>query len=354
MAAPFDLDVLEITGPAVPVLEDLMQAYPQDRWWPLNTGAAQYCISNSGALAYVAGGTVPDIGRRNVWLDLKGRAEPLPGERDFGQPRFSPDGRKVAFDRKRRLWISDMAREDEVPLTHEGQVFGHAWNPGGKELAVGYAKAGNPNIFLLSASGGGKMVRLTTSEYSQVPSSWSPDGAYLAYCEYRPGTTLIDIWVLRLSDKKAQPFVQTKFPDQCPDFSPDGKWLAYYSGESGRGEVYVQSFPGPGEKHPISTDGGSYPVWAPNGRELYYRRNKDEMWVVDIATEPTFKAGKPRLLFKSEPYKVSSPNRNHDLHPDGTRFLMVQNLPQTPQPATEIILVQNWFEELKRLCPTGK
>ena len=134
--------------------------------------------------------------------------------------------------------------------------------------------------------------------------SWSPDGQLLAFIEVNP-TTGWDIWVLRhRGDRKAQPFLRTPFNEGAPRFSPDGRWLAYISDESGRYEIYVQPYPGPGGKWQISTEGGTEPVWNPNGRELFYRSG-DKMMAVDIATQPSFAAGKPRMLFEG-PYVADS------------------------------------------------
>ena len=163
-------------------------------------------------------------------------------------------------------------------------------------------------------------------------------------------TTGYDIWVLRLADRKAQPFLRTPFNESVPRFSPDGRWLSYISNESGRYEVYVQPYPGPGGKWQISTEGGTEPVWNPNGRELFYRSG-DKMMAVDIATQPSFTFGKPRMLFEGQ-YQLSSvPAVNYDVSPDGQRFLMIKASEQEQAGPTQINVVLNWFEELKRRVP---
>ncbi len=182
--------------------------------------------------------------------------------------------------------------------------------------------------------------------------SWSPDGQLLAFVEVNP-TTGYDIWVLRLSDRKAQPFLRTPFNESVPRFSPDGRWLAYISNESGRYEIYVQPYPGPGGKWQISTEGGTEPIWNPNGRELFYRSG-DKMMAVDIATQPSFTAGKPRVLFEGR-YELSpATTPNYDVSPDGQRFLMLKPAEASEAAPTQINVVLNWFEELKRRVPTGK
>jgi Tol biopolymer transport system component len=157
--------------------------------------------------------------------------------------------------------------------------------------------------------------------------------------------------VLRLADHQTQPFVQMPATQSAARFSPDGRWLAYTSFESGRAEIYVQPFPGPGGKWQISTEGGTEPAWNPNGRELFYRQG-ERMMAVDIVTQPAFSAGRPRLLFEGL-YLPSAGNlAAYDVSQDGQRFLMVEES-QQEQPPTQINVVLNWFEELERLVPTG-
>jgi Tol biopolymer transport system component len=193
---------------------------------------------------------------------------------------------------------------------------------------------------------------LTTGEYPQAPSSWSPDGQLLAFIEVNP-TTGVDIWVLRLSDRKAQPFLRTPFNETTPRFSPDGHWLAYISDESGRFEVYVQPYPGPGGKWQISTEGGTEPIWNPNGRELFYR-SSDKIMAVEITTQPSFSAGKSKAVVEGPYLPTPATLSNYDVSPDGQRFLMLKPVEQTEAAPTQINVVLNWFEELKQKVPTGK
>jgi Tol biopolymer transport system component len=247
-------------------------------------------------------------------------------------------------------------------LTFEGGTADGAavWTPDSKRIAFTSNKEGQQNIiFWQFTDGSGGLERLNGSEYSQIPMSWSPDGQLLAFVEFN-STTGYDIWVLRLSDpsagsgqvRKAQPFLRTPFNETMPRFSVDGRWLAYVSNESGHSEIYVQPYPGPGGKWQISTEGGTEPVWNPNGRELFYRQG-DKMMAVDVARQPSFSAGKPRMLFAGpyEPSPLSAPN--YDVSPDGQRFLMVKPSEQAEAAPTQINLVLNWFEELKRRVPAG-
>ena len=160
-----------------------------------------------------------------------------------------------------------------------------------------------------------------------------------------------------LADRKAERVLQAQartFGD-APQISPDGRWLVYASEESGRREIYVQPFPGPGGKWQISTEGGTEPVWNRNGRELFYRSG-DKMMAVDISTQPSFAAGKPRKLFEGHylPNPISLARPNYDVSADGQRFLMVKPIEQEQAAPTQINVVLNWTEELKRLVPPGK
>jgi serine/threonine-protein kinase len=153
--------------------------------------------------------------------------------------------------------------------------------------------------------------------------------------------------------RKAQPFLQTPFNESAPRFSPDGRWLAYISDESGRYEIYVQPYPGPGGKWQISTEGGTEPAWNPNGRELFYRTG-DKMMAVDIATKPGFTVGKPRMLFEGQYEVTPGAFPSYDVSSDGQRFLMLKSSESAQAAPTQINVVLNWSEELKQKVSTGK
>ena len=253
-----------------------------------------------------------------------------------------------------QVWLHDLSQETLTRFTFEGnRNLNSVWTPDGKRIAFNSNKEGPPQrIFWQLADGSGGLERLTNGEYAQVPMSWSPDGQLLAFMENHP-TTGYDIWVLRLADRKAQPFLRTPFNESVPRFSPDGRWLAYISNESGRYEVYVQPYPGPGGKWLISTEGGTEPAWNSNGRELFYRSG-DKMMAVDIATQPSFTAGKPRVLFEGRYVPTPATSPNYDVSPDGQRFLMLKPSEQEASAPTQINVVLNWFEELKRRVPPAK
>ncbi len=356
LAVPFDLKRLEVTGPPVSILEGVSM-HP-------TTGAAEFSSSNNGSLAYFAGGLRTEE-RTLVWVDRKGTAQPLPAPaHPYFFPRLSPDGLRLAVGISGSdvgVWVYDLARGTLTLVTKTAIMPNPIWTPDGKRLTFNDAQHGPWNLFWTPADGSGTAERLTTSENGQSPGSWSPHGQALAFSEMDP-TTGYDIQVLKLegepsallkAGRKPQPFLQTPSNASAPMFSPDGRWLAYQSNESGRNEVYARPFPAPGGKSQISTEGGTEPIWARNGRELFYR-NGDKLMVVAVETKAAFAAAKPKLLFEGqyEPglYAFSA---NYDVGPDGQRFLMLKSSEQGT-PATQINVVLNWFEDLRHRVPTGK
>jgi eukaryotic-like serine/threonine-protein kinase len=346
MAVAFSPQRLELTGTAVPVVEGVLQ-------FPVN-GVAQYSLSSTGSLVYISGG-VQSAQSRLVWITRDGREQPIDAPpRAYLNQRLSPDGRRIAVtiaEQESQVWIYDLSRGTSTRFTLQGnENNAAAWTPDGKRIA--FTSNERPtHIFWQLADGSGGLEGFPGSANNQVPMSWSPDGKLLAFIEISP-TTGYDIWVLRMSDRKAQPFLQTQFNETVPRFSPDGRWLAYISDESGHYEVYVQPYPGPGGKWQISTEGGTEPVWNPSGRELFYRSG-DKMMAVDIATQPVFAAGKPRMLFQGPYLPTPLTNPNYDVSQDGQRFLMLKPSESTGAAPTQINIVLNWFEELKRRVPTG-
>ena len=365
MAAPFDARRLAVTGAAAPVLEGLLQS--------IFSGAAQYSASATGTLVYVAGGEEASQ-RSLVWVSRNGEEQSIPAPpRAYRSPRISPDGRRVAVtidERESHVWLYDLDRQTSTRLTFEGTYNVNAsWTWEGEHIAFQSNREGGPqNVFWQPTDGSGGPERLTTSEYTQIPNSWSPDGQFLVFQETHP-TSGRDIWVVQLADRKAQPFLVTPANEGTTRISPDGRWLAYLSDESGRNEIYVQPYPGPGGKRQISAEGGTEPVWNPNGRELFYRSG-DRMMAVEVevgqASTPVssgqagrpvataFSAGRPRMLFDAAQYLPTPATiPNYDVSPDGQRFLMLKPDEQEAAP-TQINVVLNWFEELKQRVPTGQ
>lgn len=345
MAGPFDSRRLQLTGSPVPVLPGVLHSF---------SGGAQYGISATGSLVYVPGSAQGQ--ERLVWVGRNGTEQPLSAPpRAYSYPRISPDGRRVAVavgEEGIQIWIYDLARDTSTRLTFGGDLnYTSTWTPDGKRLAFMSDKEGPLNILWQPADGSGTAERLIQSEYPQFPTSFSPDGRLLAYAEVNPKTGY-DLWVLRLSDHEAQPFLRTPNTETVASFSPDGRWLAYISDESGRYEVYVQPYPGAGGKYQISEGGGTEPVWNPNGKELFYRAG-DKMMAVEVTTNPGFSAGKPKALFQGSYLPTTATSPYYDVSRDGQRFLMIKPSEQGSA-LTQIVVVQNWFEELKRRVPTGK
>jgi eukaryotic-like serine/threonine-protein kinase len=362
MAAPFDLARLEVTGGAVALIADVMQAgnTPSE---VSDSGAGQFSVSESGSLLYVPGGIFPDPERSVVWVDrTTGAVQPLPlPARAYLSPRLSPDGHRVVFwtQGDRNVWVHDLVRGTLTRLTSEARNARAIWTPDGTRITYGSTTAGNENIFWKPADGSRPAERLTTSDNLQYSAVWSPDGQTLAFVESRSETGT-DVWVLPVQgDRQPRAIIQTRFNEAYPDFSPDGHWLAYASDESGRSEVYVQPYPGPGPRQQVSTDGGIGPAWSRDGRELFYMTTPSfggqaaltKMMVVAVSLRPTFTAGHPRMLFQGR-YGATAGIRAYDVTADGRRFLMVQQKERAPVSAADMILVQNWSEELKARVPT--
>ena len=286
-------------------------------------------------------------------MDRTGIEQPAGASgRPYAQPRLAPDGERVVTSLRGNtedLWLIDLTRGTSSRLTAESHASFPVWTPDGQRLTLASAKEGSYSIYWRPLDGSAPDERLLSGNWPNYPFSWSPDGKVLAFVSVNP-TTLQDIRVLSLEQKDgSKPFLETQFREGAPAFSPDGKWIAYVSDESGRFEIYVRPFPGPGEKWPISLEGGNEPVWPRNGRELFYRVG-DTMMVVDVQTTPTFSAGKPRRLFERAYERSLALWANYDASPDGQRLLMVRQENASAQ-ATHINVVLNWLEELRQKLP---
>ncbi len=342
MAQPFDADRLEFKGDAVPIAQGV-------QFSALN-GRAAVAVSDNGVLAYRL---VPSAGQlRLVFADRKGAEQQLAAPpHAYRNPRLSPDGQRIAVtidEGGSQEWLLDISRGTLSRLTFEGNYNGGtAWTPDGKRITFGSDRAGPRNLFWQPADGSGAAERLMTNDHTQVASSWSPDGQALLFEQTGPGTGF-DVWTYRTSDRKSQPFLNSRFNEIGPRFSPDAHWMAYASDESGRYEVYVQPYPGPGGKWQVSTEGGTEPVWARNG-ELFYR-NGEKVMVVQTMTSPTFSAGTPKLLFEGR-YATYQSLPDYDVTPDAQRFLFLNTGDES---RAEISVVVNWPEELKQRSAPAK
>jgi Tol biopolymer transport system component len=354
MAVPFDVDRLEVTGSPVALIEGVMQAI-RAGGTAIDSAAAQIAVSTTGRLVYATGGPVPIVPNALVWVDRSGAVQPLElPEHDYGAARIAPDGRRLAVSSvnsssSRRVWVHDLQRGGLSAVTGADEfAFWNIWSPDGQRVA--YSDSGL-RVSLRAVDGTGAADVLHSSPGFPTPSSWSSDGRLLAFVD-RTSSTLDDIWILDFGDPKRprRPFVQTPAVENFPEFSPDGKWMAYTSNESGTPQVYVQPYPGPGPRVQVSTQGGRAAAWINNGAEIVFMAatGPTTIMAVGVTATPTgFSVGTPRRLFGGR-FLFTTPVRSYDVTPDGRRFLMVQGREAPPQPPVELVLVDNWFEELNR------
>jgi serine/threonine-protein kinase len=351
MAVRFDPVRLELKGQPVPLVNNVMQGFSPATVF-FHTGAGQFGISETGSLIYAAAGVSQDSKRSLVWVDQNGKEQVVTSRQfPFAVPRLSPDGRKIAYAaNESQIWVYDLDTDTPSRLNVERPASHPIWTPDGGRLLFQYDKSQLLNLFWQPYDGSSPMERLTTSDYAQFPGSFSKDGKKVAIVEWHEDAGG-DIAVLDVGSGKVTPFVNhPKFSEAQPDFSPDGQWIAYTSNESEREEVYIRSFPGPGRIYRVSNEGGNQPLWAKNGKQLFYRW-QGQVWVVDVQTNNGLAKSRPRRLFESSEYGSYIPVRCWDLSPDGQRFLMVKVEQSKPSPATEVVLIQNWLEELKQRVP---
>jgi Tol biopolymer transport system component len=361
-AVPFDLDKLEPVGGPVSAIEDVYVG--------LNP---QYAVSNSGTLVYMPG-TAGTTGSAStlLWVDRDGKEEPIAIPADlYSNPKISPDGGRVALtvgilqNADIKTW--DLVRNNLTRLTFAPETdLVPLWSPNGERIAFLSAREGIGKIYWKAADGTGKAEPLGSGyrvgDYP-FPSSWSADGKTLAVMKINLSELSHDIGVQPMEgEQKYEPLLKESYNESEPKISPDGQWIAYTSDESDRYEVFVRPFPDveSGGRWQVSTDGGYSPLWAPDGRELFYL-NGDAVMAVSVKTEPTFSPETPRMLFQGA-YDSTAQHLNPlylnswDISPDGKRFLMIKPVAATGDESTsggprKINIVLNWFEELKDRVP---
>ena len=347
-AVGFDPDRLETHGDPVPVLEGVLMK---------DEGVVNVGLSENGSLIYVPSDAgMTGAARTLVWVDREGREEALRAPpAPYESPRISPDGRAVAVEVRdpgnTDVMVYDLARETPTRLTFDPSVDGWPlWSPDSQRILFTSNRDGAPNIYAMAANGTGQPARVTTGETNHFPQSWSGDGQTLVIMADIP----TDLRVVSIgADSPPEGLIEFDAAEFYPEVSPDGRWMAYQSNESGLFQVYVRPFPNVDDgKWQISRDAGVEPVWGPDGRELFFRRGiAGEMLVVAVDTEPVFAWGNPEVLFAA-PYRSGTAGRNRpwDVAADG-RFLMIKEGGPEAGGPSQINVVLNWHEELKRLVP---
>jgi serine/threonine-protein kinase len=348
MAAPFDVNRLELTGTAVPLPEAV---------YVTSRGFTQIALSDNGALAYVATEEAPAL--QVSWVDSQGQARPaVTVPRNYSDLVLSPDGRRAAFhlwDQDNDVWVADLQRGGLTRITFtKDEEETPIWSNDGKQLAYAAARDGRRGVFVRSADGSAAAVERKIWEDADHfhVNDWSRDGRTILM-EIRRAATSNDIAALDVQAGTAKNLLASPYREYSARLSPDGKWLAYVSEESGRAEVYVQPYPALDARVAVSTSGGNEPVWARDGRKLFFRSAESVMEAAVTSTSPLEFAA-PRVLFRDTFTRTQGvPHTHFDVASDG-RFLMIEN----PNPGKfglqEIHVVLNWFEELKRIAPAKK
>ncbi len=341
MTAPFDARRLEMTGPPVGLPETVLYKLG---------GTANFTLSASGTLLYQVGGRPM---RELVWVSRAGGIEPVDPAwtGPFSSPALSPDGTHLSVSllgpESADVWVKQLDRGPQRRLTLDGrQNTPSAWTPDGRSITFGSDREGVFRMWTKRADGSGELLRVLPPGVDGNRGRWSRDGQWLVY---RPGYNTGDILAFRPGrDTVPVPIVATPAAERNPALSPDGRWLAYTSDETGSDEVYVVPFPdASGGKWRISNDGGLEPLWAHSGRELFYRTVRGEVVAVPIETQPTFSHGSPRVMFTDATLYTSTLHPQYDIAPGDQRFLMIRQV--RGDDSGRVKLIQNFFDEIRRL-----
>jgi serine/threonine-protein kinase len=343
MAAPFDPDRLELTGGPVAVVDGVGQRFEQ----------ADVAVSTNGTLIYVAGSSAPSPAEL-VWVTREGTATGVdpawPGI--FNSVSLSPDGRRLAVGVRQgagsHVWVKQLERGPAVKLTFEGDVnLRPAWTPDGRQLAFIAQRGQNRYLYSAMADGSAPARLLrdgtrTTDETEYSEAAYSADGEWLVY------RAMQNLFAVRTRGDTARvTLVVSPYSETRPALSPDGQWLAYASDETGRDEIYVRPFPSTASaKWQLSTNGGTEPVWARSGRELFYKNAHNQLVLAAVLPGEAFTVGEQRVLFSAAEYLADRWAQTYDVAPDGSRFVMIRQSSATGA-EEELIVVENFFEELK-------
>ena len=369
LAVPFDPQRLEVRGGAVGVETEVMQAaYVAGQ--PNDSGAMQASVSRNGTLAFVPGGVHRATDYSVMQLDRAGRGEALPiPPQDFRTMRLAPDGARLALatvGRDRSTWVFDFARGTLSKLAGAGRSSTPVWTPDGERIVFGGGAKGPNNIHWIRADGSGAAEVLIEGSQNFEAGGWTPDSRELLYYEIPSDAVVVQqsgpvLWARDMVGKGQPRKISGPFATTGgADVSPDGRWIAYHSGEAGQLEVYVDAFDGRGPRVQVSTNGGGSPIWRADGQELFYARASEggaarggssvDIMAVSVTKHPRLTFGAPRKLFAGQ-YSMNAPARGWDVSGDGQRFLLLQARVRAPDVVDEITVVQNWAEELKRLVP---
>ena len=351
MAAPFDVEKLKITGPLVSLVKDDVEFD-----WTGDT--PQIAISGNGTMVYILGSELRK--KELVWVDHQGISKSLGADADvYEGPRLSPDGLRIAVgirskkDRNIRVKVYNIQRDKFTPLTTECESSYPQWSPDGTRIAFWGRAPGTEEAAVFCKFAFEDAERLASKPSTGAflhPYAWSQN---LLACTVLGDLTKEDIWVVDTDgEQKPKPILSTEDREYNPTFSPDGRWLAYVSDESGQSEIYLREYPDVGQRWPVPTRGATNPVWSRDGRKLYYISD-NSMMAMKVTSETVFPIEKPVQLFELPKMIVSRGRqlvRNYDVS-DDERFLMVKRCDDAND---QLIVVHNWFEELKRRCTTKK
>jgi hypothetical protein len=350
-AVPFDLSRLEVTGAPVKLVDHVGNT-------PL-TGIGLFRLSDNGSLVYQPEQSIS--GRVLTWVDRSGveTVLPIPG-RGFTSPKLSPDGKRLAVavteGDSQDIWTYEPGADRFIRVTLGGINRAPIWTPDGRGLTYVSIREGVQQLLSHPLDGSRPAEPLVSSRNTLAPAVWARDHRFLIYAD-SPPNGLTDIRVFRPGGPPQPPPAIQRHPtarNRAPSLSPDGRWLAYLSDETGRSEIYVESFPASGARQLVSADGGDSPVWRRDGRELTYRRGAT-MLAVSVDTTIGFSAGKPTRLFEGNYVTTVSSIAgavDYDVAPDG-RFLLVK-LSEEERASPHLNVVLNWADELARRVPAGK
>ena len=329
--APFDTRQLRTTGPASRVLEGVATSVD---------GAAQFAVSRSGTAVYV-GAAADSAGRRLVVIDGTDQTPLAAPPRPYVAPRVSPNGRRLVVevaDRSDHIWVYDVAVGELKQLTFEASNRGPIWTPDSTRVTFSSNRNGALNLFVAPVDGTGAPERLTTSDHVQRAGSWSPDRTALAFVEQNPASGR-DIWLLRQGSGPT-PWATASFDESAPRFSPDGRWIAYVSNEFGRAEVFVRAATTSAPARQVSTDGGMEPVWARDGRALFFRTAR-RLMTVPILDLASLRVGAAQQVYEGAAEPGTFDTANYDVMPGPGRFVMIMNW-SLDTPTSDIRMIVNW------------